>query len=141
VPSASSINLTNSTGNRVHITGTAAIAAVTLAPGARRSVVFDTEIQLIHGPNLLCPGGRSIATRPGDRALLVGDQSGVVYVDAYVRADGEPFLADPIMYRTQRVVDANRSLPSGQNALSAGPITIADSITVTVQDHATWSIA
>lgn len=39
-----------------------------------------------------------------------------------------------------RNITANLTIPSAYNAASVGPITVADGITVTVQDNATWSI-
>ena len=39
-----------------------------------------------------------------------------------------------------RSVTANFTVPSGYNAASAGPMAIAEGVTVTVQDNATWSI-
>lgn len=39
-----------------------------------------------------------------------------------------------------RKITTDFTLGSGTNGVSAGPITIADGVTVTVQDNATWSI-
>lgn len=39
-----------------------------------------------------------------------------------------------------RKITADFTVPSAYNASSAGPLAIADGITVTVQDNATWSI-
>jgi len=45
----------------------------------------------------------------------------------------------PVRFNT-RQISANLTIGNGYNAMSAGPIAIADGITVTVQDFATWSI-
>lgn len=45
----------------------------------------------------------------------------------------------PVRFNTRRI-DANLTIPSAYNAMSAGPIAIADGVTVTVEDNATWSI-
>lgn len=37
-------------------------------------------------------------------------------------------------------IEADWGIPSGYNAVSAGPIEIAEGVTVTINDHATWSI-
>ena len=37
-------------------------------------------------------------------------------------------------------ITSNQSIPSGVNGVSAGPITIADGVTVVIQDGAEWSI-
>lgn len=47
---------------------------------------------------------------------------------------------DRIFTLNGQTVTTNYSIPSGQNAMTAGPITIADGVTVTVPDGATWTI-
>jgi len=39
-----------------------------------------------------------------------------------------------------QTISANLTIPTGQNAVSAGPITIADNITVTIADGSSWVI-
>jgi hypothetical protein len=39
-----------------------------------------------------------------------------------------------------RVITSDMTVPSAYNAISAGPIAIAEGVMVTVQDHATWTI-
>lgn len=39
------------------------------------------------------------------------------------------------------VITADQTLAAGYNALSAGPIEIADGVTVTIEETSTWSIA
>lgn len=45
----------------------------------------------------------------------------------------------PVRFNT-RTITAPLTIGSAYNAASAGPIAIGDGITVTLQDHATWSI-
>ena len=69
IASASTINLDTATGNRVHITGTTAITAVTLTRGPR-TVIFDGVLTLTHNTttnNL--PAAANITTAAGDRAI------------------------------------------------------------------------
>jgi hypothetical protein len=87
IASATAINLTNATGNLVHITGTTTITGITLQSGAERSVIFDSSLVLTNSSSLLLPSGANIATAPGDRALIRGDTAGAV-VTHYQRADG-----------------------------------------------------
>jgi hypothetical protein len=37
-------------------------------------------------------------------------------------------------------IAADLVIPAGFNALSAGPVTINEGVTVTIADHSTWSI-
>ena len=40
----------------------------------------------------------------------------------------------------EQIISANYSIPTGYNGLSAGPITIANGITVTIPNGSSWSI-
>ena len=59
--------------------------------------------------------------------------SGSAWVVAYVPS------SQPIV-QNKSVIDANVTVQSGYNAASVGPITIADGVTVTVENNANWSI-
>ena len=45
-----------------------------------------------------------------------------------------------IFYLNNKTVTSNYTIAATNNAMSAGPITIANGITVTVSDGATWTI-
>jgi len=47
---------------------------------------------------------------------------------------------DSVFYENDQTVSTNYTITSGKNAMSAGEITIADGVTVTVPDGSTWSI-
>lgn len=87
IASASTINLNTATGNRVHITGTTAITAVTLTRGPR-TVIFDGILTLTHNSttnNL--PSAANITTAAGDRAIYESDGT-TVYCVSYIKASG-----------------------------------------------------
>lgn len=48
--------------------------------------------------------------------------------------------SDRVFYENSQTVTTDYTITSGQNAMTAGPITINDSITVTIPDGSTWSI-
>lgn len=88
IASASTINLDTATGNRVHITGTTTITAVTLTRGPR-TLIFDGALTLTHNAttnNL--PGGANIITAAGDRAIYESDGT-TVYCIAYIPASND----------------------------------------------------
>ena len=94
IASAATINLDTATGNRVHVTGTTSITAVTLTRGPR-TIIFDGILTLVHhitDNNL--PSGISITTAVGDRAVYESDGS-TVYCIAYTKADGTPLVNVP----------------------------------------------
>ena len=87
IASAATVNLDIATGNRVHITGTTTITAVTLTRGPR-TLIFDAVLTLTHNAttnNL--PGAANITTAVGDRAIYESDGA-TVYCLAYVRSNG-----------------------------------------------------
>ena len=44
------------------------------------------------------------------------------------------------LYENNATISANYSITSGNNAMSAGPITIADGITVTIPSDSSWTV-
>ena len=92
IASASTINLNTATGNRVHITGTTAITAVTLTRGPR-TVIFDGILTLTHhATNNNLPGAANITTAAGDRAIYESDGT-TVYCVSYIKASGASVVA------------------------------------------------
>jgi hypothetical protein len=49
-------------------------------------------------------------------------------------------VGNPFVYENDITVTASYTLTTGKNGMSAGPITIDDSVTVTVPDNSTWTI-
>jgi hypothetical protein len=47
---------------------------------------------------------------------------------------------DAVFYVNGQTVTADYTIPSGQNAMSAGPITIADGVTVTISTGSNWVV-
>ena len=43
-------------------------------------------------------------------------------------------------YLNDTTITANYTVPSGQNAMTAGPVTVNDGIVVTVSDGSTWTV-
>lgn len=108
IASASTINLDTATGDYVHVTGTTAITAVTLAQGQTRKVVFDGALTFTNGASLILPGGANITTAAGDSAVLVGEASSVVRCISYIKAAGTSIVS-------------SASVPVRQTVLS-GPV-------------------
>lgn len=45
-----------------------------------------------------------------------------------------------VFYLNNQTITQNYTVPANQNAMSAGPLTIATGVTVTVSDGATWTV-
>ena len=125
IASAATVNLDTATGNRVHITGTTTITAVTLTRGPR-TVIFDGILTLTHhATNNNLPGGANIITAPGDRAIYESDGT-TDYCVAYVKANGQAVTvgaapATPFMHvREEQSAGTN----SQNTSLSSFPGTV-----------------
>ena len=100
IASAATINLNTATGNRVHITGTTTITAVTLTRGPR-TLIFDGILTLTHhATNNNLPGAANITTAAGDRAIYESDGT-TVYCVAYIPVIGQASLGANFFTGTQ----------------------------------------
>lgn len=145
IASASTINLNTATGNRVHITGTTAITAVTLTRGPR-TLIFDGVLTLTHNAttnNL--PGATNITTAAGDRAIYESDGT-TVYCVSYIKASGLAVLNPVATATTSGLVptppnDATKVLsgamtyitPAASALVFLSSITASNSATVDVE--------
>lgn len=89
IASASTVNLTNATGNLVHITGTATINTITLVSGAARRVIADGAFTLAHSATLKVPGLANLTVQVGDSFVASGDV-GFTQITDFQRASGLP---------------------------------------------------
>ena len=82
-------------------------------------------------PSLLIPGyGLNLPDGPSTLASL--------HVLGVLTVDGAFSFQSPVF--SARNIATNLTIPTGTNALSAGPIAVDEGVTVTVEDHALWSI-
>lgn len=61
----------------------------------------------------------------------------------FLRGDGTWASAGAIgdiFYENGQTVSSNYTITSGKNAMSAGPITIANGVTVTIPDGSSWAV-
>lgn len=93
IASAATIDLDAATGDFVHITGTTGISAMTLAQGAERTLVFDSNPVITGGASLILPvpsGSTALQAQANDVAVVRGEGSGVTRVVAYQRSLDRP---------------------------------------------------
>lgn len=114
IASAATINLSAATGNRVHVSGTTPITAVTLALGPR-TVIFDDALTLTHhATNNNLPGAANITTAAGDRATYESDGT-TVYCTSYVRANGTPVLVGAATQTEMEAASSNTAVVTPAN--------------------------
>jgi hypothetical protein len=61
-------------------------------------------------------------------------------VGTIATADNIAFAPEVPVYENLQTISANYCITTGSNAMSAGPITIADGITVTIPDGSAWTV-
>ncbi|WP_189347444.1 hypothetical protein [Mesorhizobium sp. M4A.F.Ca.ET.090.04.2.1] len=93
--SAATVNLANTTGTLVNITGTVTITALgTLAAGAERDLVFAASLTFTHNAtSLILPGGGNITTAAGDVARMRSLGGGNWKCVGYQRAAQAPYTS------------------------------------------------
>lgn len=101
----------------------------------------------------------SSATTATNQAILAAEKTGLTAADrvATLAARDEAVAAsatagdvlstatqiitgDSVFLFNPRIIEASTILPAGFNAVSAGPLEIAEGVTITITDHSTWSI-
>jgi hypothetical protein len=95
-----------------------------------RSVTAGTGISVSNGDGV---SGNPTITNTG--VISVNGATGVVTVSGAVGGS-----TDQIFFLNDVTVFNNYTIPLNKNAMTAGPVTIANGVTVTVQDGSTWTI-
>lgn len=89
ITTASTVNLSTSTGNILNLTGNNTITAMTLNEGDVRILKFTGAPLLTNSTNLILPTAANIQAAIGDYAFAIGYAAGAVQI-LYFRADGTP---------------------------------------------------
>lgn len=116
------------------------ILTFTEAPSAGVSniyVVYSSVISHATGVSPGSVGAVQLANPTGSGNPVLSNSptlSGTVTVNGVVRAATLPFWENASSLTT------NYTIPTGVNSMSIGPITVADGVTVTIPDGASWVI-
>ena len=96
VPSAATVNLTNSAPNTRHIniTGTTTITAFTVAAGQTYFVRFAGALTLTNNAGIVTQRGANIVTQAGDTCIIRATAANVVEVMVYVDATVQSLAAN-----------------------------------------------
>ena len=83
-------------------------------------------------------GNPAVLTVGSSGQVLKSDGTDISWGDAAAGATGAG--SDKIFWENGQTVTQNYTITDNQNAMSAGPITINNSVTVTIGDGETWTI-
>jgi len=133
-------------GDYFDVTGTTNFSAFTVAADRQFTLQFDGILTMTHhATNLDLPGEANITTAAGDVATFQSTGANTVQCINYTRASGEPIVGGATatlgFFEHTHTIAANLTITTDYNAISAGPITINSSISVTVPSGSTWVIA
>jgi hypothetical protein len=76
----------------------------------------------------------------GDRIMPITTVQSAMVGVVSTASDNVAFTSDTVIYENFQTVRSNYTITTGSNAMSAGPITIADGVVVTIPDGSDWTI-
>jgi len=76
----------------------------------------------------------------GTASTLFTSNAKLLYKPSTGEFQSSELVASNGILVNSQTVSANYTVPSGSNAMSAGPVTVADGITVTVSDGSVWTV-
>lgn len=76
----------------------------------------------------------------GTAATVYTSNAKLLYKPSTGELQASEMVASNGIFVNSKTVTANYTVPSGSNAMSSGPVTVADGITVTVSDGSVWTV-
>lgn len=76
----------------------------------------------------------------GTASTIFTSNAKLLYKPSTGEFQSSELVAGNGIFVNSKTVSANYTVPSGSNAMSAGPVTVADGITVTVSDGSVWTV-
>jgi hypothetical protein len=80
---------------------------------------------------------------PTDVSQLA-DNAAILFSGSYLDLSDKPTIPEPaqagMFFENDTTLTSDYTITAGKNAMTAGPITIADGVTVTIPDGSTWTV-
>ena len=83
---------------------------------------------------------QSVGSGQDNYVLTYDNSTGHVSLEAAAAAGATGGGSDEIFYENGQTVTTNYTITNGKNAMSAGPITLAGSVVVTIPSGSTWTV-
>lgn len=80
------------------------------------------------------------AATTGTASTIYTSNAKLLYKPSTGEFQSSELVAGNGIFVNSKTVSASYTVPSGSNAMSAGPVTVADGITVTVSDGSVWTV-
>jgi hypothetical protein len=131
----------NTTGTAANVTGTVAIANGGTGQTTQTAAFDALAPTTTKGDLIVDNGTNNVRLAVGtDTYVLTADATTATGVKWAAPSGGSSNITAFGLWENNASITANYSITSGNNALSAGPISVASGVTVTVPTGSTWTI-
>jgi hypothetical protein len=148
----SNVTLTSTQSQNLRILFTGVLSnnlTITFPAEGGQWVVSNFTGNDINGPYTITlasggSGSNAVLAPQGFNVIVYSDGNGIFYSNDGIGGGGGGGggggAVDGIFYLNNQTVTASYTVPTAQNAMTAGPITVASGVTVTVSGSSVWTI-
>jgi hypothetical protein len=106
-------------------------------------------ISMIDGLQTVLDGKQPVGDYALNSAIPVDvsdltDNAAILFTGSYLDLSDKPTIPEPaqagVFFENDTTLTSDYTITAGKNAMTAGPITIADGVTVTIPDGSTWTV-
>ena len=131
----------NTTGTAANVTGTVAIANGGTGQTTQTAAFDALAPTTTKGDLIVDNGTNNVRLAVGvDTYVLTADSTVAAGVKWAAPAGGGSNITAQGLWENNTTISSNYSITSGNNAMSAGPITVASGVTVTVPTGSVWTV-
>lgn len=131
----------NTTGTAANVTGTVAIANGGTGQTTQTAAFDALAPTTTKGDLIVDDGTNNVRLAVGtDTYVLTADSTAATGVKWAAPAGGGSNITAQGLWENNTTISSNYSITSGNNAMSAGPITVASGVTVTVPTGSVWTV-
>jgi hypothetical protein len=131
----------NTTGTASNVTGTVAIANGGTGQTSQTAAFDALAPTTTKGDLIVDNGTNNVRLAVGiDTYVLTADSAVAAGVKWAAPAGGSSNITAQGMWENNTTISSNYSITSGNNAMSAGPITVASGVVVTVPSGSRWTV-
>lgn len=101
---------------------------------------YQITFQVPTTPGGTTAAGNTVICGQDVSSIIYSDGTNIKFADSRVTGGATGGGSDEIFYLNGTTVNSSYTVPTADNAMSAGPITISASATVTISSGSTWTI-